>query len=69
MRAMTLGLLVAVGCASGGYHMGPDATREIKDVMRSGPGGEAALLAGEDAYLLDAGALEKERRALLGVLA
>jgi len=68
MRAITLGLLVAVGCASGGYHMGPDATREIKDVMRSGPGGEAALLAGEDAFLLDAGALDTERQALLRVL-
>jgi len=66
---MTLGLLVAVGCASGSYEVGPDATREIKDVMRAGVGGEAALLAGEDAYLFDPGALEKERRALLGVIA
>jgi hypothetical protein len=69
MRWMVIAVLFAsVGCASGSYEVGPDATREIKEVMRSGNGGEAALLAGEDAYLLDAGALDRERRALLDAL-
>ena len=61
-------LFVLAGCASGGFSIGPDATAEIKDVMRTGVGGDAAMLAGDDAFLLQADALAAERQALLDAL-
>jgi len=67
--ARLLAALSLAACATGGYHTGPAATAEIKAVLRSGPGGEAALLAGEDTFLIAPGALVPERRALLGALA
>lgn len=70
MRIAALLVAVAAGCASSGwYRVGPDAAREVQEVLRSGAGGEASLIAGDYSYWIPKSALVEERRALFDSLA
>jgi hypothetical protein len=70
MRVAALFAAIAAGCGSSGwYHTGPDAAGEVQEILRSGPGGEASLIAGDTSFWIPGNALVAERRALFDSLA
>lgn len=70
MRIAAVFAVIASGCGSSGwYHTGPDAARQVHEILRSGPGGEASLIARDASYWIPRNALSAERQALFGSLA